>query len=271
MSYNRYGKLFKAGRIMTETEISYNKKYQFLSGSTLKIIAMITMLIDHIGAALLWSLPGCSQDNVTPLFNGCPFTLYELYRACRNIGRIAFPIYCFLLVEGFFHTKSKEKYAIRLFLFALLSEIPFDLAFNNTFFTFKMQNVFWTLLFGFICLMLLGKHKQFAMKKALNPNAQTSNHLCIVLFFVGLATILKTDYYGLGIILIVIFYEFHTDLKKACITGYFSFLWEPFCFPAFLLMPLYNGKKGLSLKYLFYLFYPLHLLVLYFLRVYLTG
>lgn len=256
---------------MTETEISYKRKYQILSGSTLKIIAMITMLIDHIGAALLYSLPSCNAEITTPLFNGCPFTLYELYRAFRNIGRIAFPIYCFLLVEGFFHTKSKEKYAFRLFLFALLSEIPFDLAFNHSFFSFKMQNIFWTLFFGFICMMLLDKQKQIAIQKVLASNVQTSNTLIIILVFVGLATILKTDYYGLGIVLIAIFYQYHNQLKTACILGYASFLWEPFCFPAFLLLPLYNGKKGLNLKYLFYFFYPIHLLVLYFLRQQFTG
>ncbi|MBQ7065827.1 MAG: conjugal transfer protein TraX [Lachnospiraceae bacterium] len=255
---------------MTEATISHTKKHQFLSGSTLKIIAMITMLIDHLGAALLYSLPGCYPQNTTPLFNGCPFTLYELYGTFRNLGRIAFPIYCFLLVEGFFHTKSKEKYAFRLFLFALISEIPFDLAFNNVFFTFKMQNVFWTLFLGFVCMILLDRQNQIAIQKAQAPNVQVSNTLLIIFIFVGLATVFKTDYYGLGIILIAIFYKYHNQLKKACILGYFSFLWEPFCFPAFLLIPLYNGKKGLNLKYLFYLFYPLHLLLLYTLRLHFT-
>lgn len=253
---------------MNETKTA--KKYQILNGSTLKFIAMITMLIDHIGAAVLYSLPGCSIGSNTLLWEGCPIKLYDLYQLSRNIGRIAFPIYCFLLVEGFFHTKSKEKYALRLFLFALLSEIPFDLAFQNAPFSFRMQNVFWTLLFGLLCMITLEKQKQLAMEKGFSANVETSNILFIILFFIGLATILRTDYYGLGIVLIVIFYYWHNNRKKACIFGYASFLWEPFSFPAFLFLLLYNGKRGLSLKYLFYFFYPVHLLLLYCLRLYLT-
>lgn len=254
---------------MTDTIHSSIKNYKFLSGSSLKIIAMITMLIDHTGAALLCTLPGFSSQNTAPLFKGFPFSLYELYTISRNIGRIAFPIYCFLLVEGFFHTKSKKKYALRLFLFALISEIPFNLAFADRLFCLQYQNVFWTLFLGFLCILLLERQKQTAQTKS--PALQdttTVNTSLILLFFIALATVLKTDYYGLGIILIAIFYYYHTKTKEACIFGFLSFLWEPFCFPAFLLIPLYNGKRGLRLKYLFYLFYPLHLLILYGLRLY---
>ncbi|MBD5545624.1 MAG: conjugal transfer protein TraX [Lachnospiraceae bacterium] len=254
---------------MNETDHNTTAPYQILSGSSLKLIAMLTMLIDHIGAGLLYYLPGCTAGSNTALWQNCPMTLYGLYRIFRNLGRIAFPIYCFLLVEGFFHTKSKQKYACRLFLFSLISEIPFDLAFLNAPFSFQMQNVFFTLLLGLLCMIALEKQKQLALSKGLSPNAQTSNSLFIILFFIGLATILRTDYYGIGIVLIVIFYYYHNNRKMACIVGYFSFLWEPFCLPAFLCIPFYNGKKGLSIKYLFYFFYPLHLLLLYFLRLYL--
>ena len=253
---------------MNETKNMTCRKRQPLNGSALKIIAMFTMLLDHIGAAFLYSLPGCTSESQITLWPGCPVTLYEFYRILRNVGRIAFPIYCFLLVEGFFHTKSKKKYAFRLFLFALISEIPFDLAFQNSFFSLQLQNVFWTLLFGLLCMTALEKQKQAALSKALAYNIQISNSLFIILFFVGLATILKTDYYGIGIVLIVIFYYYHNNRKTACIIGYLCFLWEPFSLPAFLCLPLYNGKRGLSLKYLFYVFYPLHLLLLYFLHLY---
>lgn len=254
---------------MKETHNSIPEKYQFLNGSTLKIIAMFTMLLDHIGAAVLCYLPGCTAKSQIPLWQGCPIMLYDFYRILRNTGRIAFPIYCFLLVEGFFHTTSKKKYAFRLFIFALISELPFNLAFLNAPFSFQMQNVFWTLLFGLLCMTALEKQKQTACSLGSSPNIQISNNLFIILFFVGLATLLKTDYYGIGIILIIIFYYYHNNRKMACIIGYLSFLWEPFCFPAFLCFPFYNGKKGLSVKYLFYAFYPLHLLFLYLLRLHL--
>ncbi len=254
---------------MNETNHTAPGRYCFLSNSILKIIAVLTMLLDHIGAAVLYNLPGCTLQSTYALWPGCPVTLYGLYRILRNIGRISFPIYCFLLVEGFFHTKSKKKYAFRLFLFALISEVPFNLAFLNAPFSFQMQNVFFTLLFGLLCMMALDKQKQLALTKNFSSNVQTSNSLSIILFFIGLATILKTDYYGAGIILIVIFYYYHNNRKMACIIGYLSFLWEPFCFPAFLCLPFYNGKKGLSMKYFFYFFYPVHLLFLYFLKIYL--
>lgn len=252
---------------MSKNFTANTAKYTFFSGSTLKIIAMLTMFIDHIGAAFLCHLPGFAIGSNVNLWAGSPYTLYDLYKLCRNIGRIAFPIYCFLLVEGFFHTSNFKKYAFRLLLFAFLSEVPFNLAFFNKPFTFQMQNVFWTLLFGLLCISLLEKQKLTAQLKGYSANIQMCNSFLIILFFVGLATLLKTDYYGMGILLIVIFYHYRYNKKAACTIGFFSFLWEPFCFPAFLLIPLYNGKKGIPLKYLFYLFYPLHLLVLYGLRI----
>lgn len=109
-----------------------------ISGSTLKMIAIVTMLIDHIGAAVLArllmvnGLGELDQTNTDAIMqwlsaNGA---LYWMYTVMRMIGRVAFPIFCFLLVEGFLHTHDVKKYAMRLGLFALLSEIPFDLAFS---------------------------------------------------------------------------------------------------------------------------------------------
>ena len=105
-----------------------------LTGSTLKIIAMIAMLIDHIGAAVLVRVIRSTGD----------MSLYEGYTILRKIGRIAFPIFCFLLVEGFIHSSDKKKYALRLGIFALLSEVPFDLAFQSKVVGFEYQNVFFT-------------------------------------------------------------------------------------------------------------------------------
>lgn len=101
-----------------------------VTGSTLKIIAIVTMLIDHTAAVLL-------GNNMI----------------MRMIGRIAFPIFIFLLVEGAIHTRNKIKYALRLSLFALISEIPFDLAFSNEPFFFGYQNVFFTLAIGMFMII----------------------------------------------------------------------------------------------------------------------
>ena len=108
-----------------------NVKQQGISGYWLKLIAVISMLIDHTSAVILEQIPGLEA----PAF------------FMRIIGRAAFPIYCFLLVEGFYHTRSRAKYAGRLFLFALISEVPFDLAFSRRMWDFSSNNVFFTLLF----------------------------------------------------------------------------------------------------------------------------
>ena len=110
-----------------------NVRWKGLSGSTLKLIAIVSMLIDHVAAAVI----------VRVLYAGhWTEQLYQIYRVMRSVGRIAFPIFCFFLVEGFEHTRDRKKYALRLFLFALISEIPFDLAFSAEILEVQYQNVF---------------------------------------------------------------------------------------------------------------------------------
>ena len=137
------------------------EKKKGISGSTLKMIAIVTMLIDHIGAAVLArllmvnGLGELDQTNTDAIMqwlsaNGA---LYGTYTVMRMIGRVAFPIFCFLLVEGFLHTHDVKKYAMRLGLFALLSEIPFDLAFSSKILEFNYQNVFFTLFIGLLTMI----------------------------------------------------------------------------------------------------------------------
>ena len=133
-----------------------------LSGSALKWIALFTMLIDHIGAVLLECgvLQAYSQNLPTSLSYETSYFIFQADLIIRQIGRISFPIFCFLLVEGFHHTSNRKKYALRLFFFALLSEIPFDLALQGTFLEFGYQNVLFTLLFGFLTLWAMEKAKE---------------------------------------------------------------------------------------------------------------
>lgn len=234
-----------------------------LSGGTLKWIALITMLIDHIGAVILekgviyaynMQLPAATSYETALLFSHIDSVL-------RKIGRISFPIFCFLLVEGFFHTSSKKKYALRLFFFALLTEFPFDLAFRGSILEFSYQNVLFTLLLGFLTIWAMDwcREKQTAL--AVFPAALG--------IFAGY--VFHADYDWKGIVLIIIFYLFYFYPLEKTVIGCLALLWEPFACFAFIPINLYNHQKGKSLKYFFYLFYTVHLLVLFLIRYGLFG
>ena len=121
-----------------------------ISGSTLKLIAILSMLIDHAGATIirtLWQSPVISSSvSQSRLWS-------EIYKISRSVGRIAFPIFCFMIVEGFLHKRNVWRYARRLFLFSLISEIPFDLALKGSWYFPEKQNVYFTLLIGLLVLI----------------------------------------------------------------------------------------------------------------------
>lgn len=242
------------------------KKIKGISASTLKIIALITMFIDHIGAVLLEQglLPIISSAVLAGnSFNYIP-TDYKTWNHInfflRLIGRISFPIYCFLLVEGFLHTRNIKKYALRLGLFALISEIPFDLAFYGEFFNLGRQNVFFTLLIG-LCTI-------WSMKSLENlPQNQASFHILVALTSMMLAEFLQTDYSAFGVLLIILLYLFRNNRKQQSIVGAISTLWEYTAPLAFLFTYFYNGERGKQLpKAFFYSFYPIHLIFLSIIR-----
>jgi hypothetical protein len=214
-----------------------------LSGSTLKLIAIITMFIDHIGAGILERQPTYMYGYGS---------LHQIDFVLRLIGRIAFPIFCFLLVEGFLHTRNVYKYAIRLLLFAFISEIPFDLAFRGAIFETLYQNVFFTLLIGLITLIAIRK---FEFSLPLKLAAMLAG------FFA--AQILQTDYAGFGVMFIVLLYSLHDNIKLRNIIGSVAILWEITAPIAFIPITLYNGERGYQMKYFFYVFYPAHLLLIY--------
>ena len=228
-------------------------KFRILSGSSLKIIAIVTMLIDHIGAVVLYHaylLPNAPIPPGVAMYN-----IYSIYKVLRIIGRIAFPIFCFLLVQGFIHTSNKPKYALRLLLFALISEVPFDIAVYNSVWSTSSQNVFFTLLIGFCVLWLI----EIAQDKGFL-------HPIIVALGMGLAFLLKTDYTYWGVIFISALYYFRSRPVIQTITGCALLLWQAPATLAFIPINMYNGKRGMSLKYFFYIFYPAHLLILALIR-----
>ena len=220
-----------------------------LSGSTLKIIAMVTMLIDHIGAAVL--------DRMIISGNA---ELYDCYLVLRKIGRLAFPIFCFLLIEGFCHTRDAKKYASRLCMFALISEIPFDLAFSAKLLEVQHQNVFFTLAIGLITIIMYQKAENLQLQ---NPYLKP---LLLVLtggIGAGVAELLRTDYGMLGVLVILFFYILREKRFYQIVMGCILFIDNITALFAFIPVAFYNGKRGLNVKWIFYVFYPAHLLLLY--------
>lgn len=223
---------------------SPDKPYQIFSSSVLKIIAVITMFIDHFGYAVVY----WSERKI-------PY-----YQLCRDIGRIAFPIYCFMLVEGFFYTRSRLRYAGSLLAFGILSEIPFNLFLGANLRLPAYQNVFFTLFLGLLAIWGMEKIRE--------------KHILLIVFpaAAGMAAayLLHTDYDFKGILLIVILYLFHYYPVPRFVCGALCLYWEWKAIFAWIPITLYNGKrgwmKGPALKYLFYIFYPAHLLLLAYLR-----
>ena len=239
-----------------------------ITGSTLKIVAMVAMLIDHIGAVVLArmlmatglnSLDATNTDAVMEWVSANA-DVYGAYTLCRMIGRIAFPIFCFLLVEGFVHTSNAKKYAIRLGAFALISEIPFDLGFQSKVLEFAYQNVFFTLLIGFVTLMAYKKveEKEF-------QNRFTKILIQILVGMIGMlaAQLMRTDYGAVGVMAIVLFYVLRENRFYQIASGCILFIEEMTALFAFLPIMIYNGKRGSNVKWAFYIFYPVHLLLLF--------
>ena len=222
-----------------------------LSGSTLKMIALVTMLIDHFGAVVVVRLmrePGFNHDFWS-----------SLYWPIRGIGRIAFPIFCFLLVEGFVHTSDVKKYLGRMLVFALISEIPFDLGLTGKWMDFRYQNIFWELAVGILAMIFLEHIEKIKTKYFL----QVVLRFTTIAVFAFVAEVLHLDYGMNGIISVVALYVFRQKKMIQLLIGAISFCWEMVAPFAFLPIAFYNGKRGRSIKYFFYAFYPAHLLILY--------
>ncbi len=203
-----------------------------MNAFSLKLIACGSMLIDHIGCVLF---PG------------------KLY--LRYIGRLAFPIYAFLLSEGFRYSRDVWRYAIRLLGFALLSEVPFDLAFSGRL-SMEHQNVYFTLFLGLVLLILL----------------KADSHPVRQLLYIGLICLtaqeIHCDYRYPGI-LMILFFAYYREipllraLSTALVNQHFVSPIQQAGVLALLPISFYNGRRGPGVKYAFYLFYPLHLLVLF--------
>lgn len=212
-----------------------------MSGTSLKWIAVISMLIDHTAEVLM----NHNAALTDPIWA-------QIYVLMRGIGRIAFPIYAFLLVEGFLHTRDVKKYLTRMFLFAVVSEIPFDLAVFHTPFYWGYQNVFFTLFLGLLALA------------GIRWGADLWKQAVALILCVGAARLINCDYGAFGVFFIVLLYMTRFDPKTQTVLGAFSLVWELPGILTFIPIRLYNGTRGrCGNKYFFYAFYPAHLLALW--------
>lgn len=302
-----------------------------ISGSTIKIIAVAAMLIDHAAAAVLarYLVGGINEAMAagsTRTWLEENAALYSVYNIMRAIGRLGFPIFCFLLVEGFQRTRSVKKYFLRLGIFALVSELPFNLAICGQWSNLGYQNVYFTLALGLAALCAFGFFVRcegrpekdlpvavrivFMVTGALSPlayiimciqppeDARDMILVCVlalaatltILLFYGVkrglrrlqtacasltalalcmmaAELLRTDYAGMGVLTIAVMYLCRKRKALAMLSGCVVLtvmsLSELPAFFAILPIALYNGKRGLRMKYFFYAFYPVHLLLLY--------
>lgn len=221
-------------------------KKKGITADTIKIFACITMLIDHIGAAIL-------ERGLTEQYQ----QIESLDIILRLIGRGAFPIFCFLLVEGYLHTSNKWKYLLRMGVFVLISEIVFDLSMFGMLTPIK-QNVYCTLFLGLATMifseMIENKWETFG---------KVAKHIPVVLLCV-VAQFLHTDYGAIGVVLIYIMYCARKNRLLQCICGFACLYFEPTCILGFIPIYFYNGKRTNRInKYIFYVFYPIHLLILY--------
>ena len=230
-----------------------------ISGYRLKYIALFSMFLDHIGVI------------------GKAFLSKNVYFLLRAVGRLSFPLFCFILAEGFFHTKNRKKYQQRLFIFAALNSVLHLQKLSLTDFSaaFQEQNVLFTLFLGFTAMILMENASQY------RQNAFYRN-FDILIIFCCLSEVFQTDCGAAGILCIYFFYSIYkkrgssTELPiKAGFIGtlpaalplltYVSpFPVQIFALADSLLLHCYNGEKGRGSKYFFYLFYPLHLLILSF-------
>lgn len=223
--------------------------HNFWTAANLKRIALICMIIDHVAASLLFTMISTSDPRLNP---GVDWIL--IYYVMRWIGRIAFPIYLFLLVEGFYHTHHLKRYLMRMAALALVSEVPFDLTFNQSWWDMSHQNIFFELLLALILFICLKRWHQNVF-------------LQILAFLVTamLAEWANLDYGYNGIIAAAILYFCHQRPLYSALGVVIGFLFEVNMPTVFLAAPMvywYNGQRGQVNQAFHYWIYPIHLAIL---------
>lgn len=231
-----------------------------MSAFVLKIIAMLTMTCDHLS-----------------------YLIFGKFSFLNYIGRIAFPIFSYQITEGYIYTSNLKKYFFRLLVFAIISQIPFML-FISSYSNGLQLNVFFTLLIGLLSITIFDKLSNLKTDKIILHRLYklTGIFICAILSIIAQLT--KCDYGYFGVLIIFSFYLFrnhklimNTSYVLLVIIYYGKNLLLGTMFKTYLIIVLftifpllfinlYNHKKGRDTKYFLYIFYPLHLLIIYLLN-----
>lgn len=230
------------------------KEFKLLNGAWLKWIAMTSMLFDHIDKGILDSL--IIVKGYTPAY------LVALSNLLAILGRVAFPIFLFLLVEGFVHTRSRRNYFLYLLGFGILAEVPYDMFECGVFWDPTCQNMYFTLALGLLVLCAID-----GVRKRL-PKVWVPFALVIALAGAYLAAWLGLDYHYYGILIPVIFYMFRQSRLLGSALSYLLVIKEVWSVLGFAVLLLYNGERGRINKWFCYCFYPLHLFLIGLIRIY---
>ena len=221
------------------------KRFELLDGTALKLIAMLSMILDHVSDSffpdLLWM---------------------------RALGRMAMPIFAFCVSEGYIHTCDRVRYLLRLFIFGLISEVPFDLFANGKLLEFSHQNIMFSFAWAVLGLMCI--------EKALEKNSPLRGRILAALiladFMIG-ALLMRLDYDMLAVALVSAFTLLRErplwirNTASAAVYAVFRNVGRAwFGLLGFVPIYFYNGKRGRGFKWLFYVFYPAHLLAIYLIR-----
>ena len=228
------------------------KKIQIFDAAQLKYIAFLSMLIDHVNNSI-----------VTHFLTGKGWLLY-VSNFLSILGRIAFPIFIFFIVEGFFKTHDRLKYLRNLLVFAIISEIPFDMFTSKVFFDPYWNNMMFTLALCLVTIWLI----DYLKSKITNKIFWYFVSIVIVIAFGFLAMLLSLDYDYNAIILAYLFYIFYDKPVISAGLGYLSIIKQVYSCLGFFMTVCYNGKKGRQNKLVNYLFYPVHLFLLALVRYY---
>lgn len=219
-----------------------------MSSFALHLLAMLLMLCDHLCLTLLPGLP-----------------------VLRCVGRLAFPLFAFMAVEGYFHTRSLKKYLVRLLLLAIISEVPFNLLISGSVFDPYHQNVIWTLILGLLCIWAF---------ENIAADRQSLFSAVVIIASLGAAILANVDYSSAGVLTLLAFYAFRGNTVRCRLSQLLSLgfinlvllgglgLSYPYQVLAVLSLPiiwLYDGSQGPHggiIKTTNYLFYPVHMLIL---------